>query len=57
MPEFAPIGLLCKVAEVEGQPAVKLSDNDAKATGPAEEVVRYREVFGTEGVADVPVTV
>jgi nicotinate phosphoribosyltransferase len=54
--EFRPISLVCKVAEVEGHPAVKLSDNYRKATGPAEEVARYREVFGTEGVADIPVT-
>lgn len=56
VPEFAPIGLVCKVAEVEGQPAVKLSDNYAKATGPAREVACYRAAFGTEGVADIPVT-
>lgn len=36
VPEFAPLSLVCKVAEVEGRPAVKLSDNPARATGPAE---------------------
>ena len=55
--EFAPISLVCKVAEVEGQAAVKLSDNYAKATGPTEEVTHYREVFGTKGLANLPVTV
>ena len=57
VPEFAPISLVCKVAEVEGRPAVKLSDNPAKATGPAEEVAHYRSVFGAEGSAELPVTV
>ena len=57
VPEFAPISLVCKVAEVEGHPAVKLSDNYTKATGPAEEVAEYRAVFGTEGLANIPVTV
>lgn len=49
--------LVCKVQAANGQPAVKLSDNYRKATGPAEEIVYYRSVFGTEGVGDVPVKV
>lgn len=52
-----PVSLVCKVKDANGRPAVKLSDNHGKATGPAEEVERYRRLFGTEGVADVPVTV
>jgi nicotinate phosphoribosyltransferase len=32
---------------VEGRPAVKLSDNPRKATGPEDEIDRYRQVFGT----------
>ena len=52
---FDPISLICKVSEVEGRPAVKLSDNYAKALGPPEEVERYRKVFGTAGVANAPV--
>jgi nicotinate phosphoribosyltransferase len=52
---FNPISLVCKLVEVEGRPAVKLSDNYQKAMGPAEEVERYRRVFGLEGVADIPV--
>jgi nicotinate phosphoribosyltransferase len=52
--EFDPISLICKVSDVEGRPAVKLSDNYAKALGPPSEVERYRRVFGTEGVTNVP---
>lgn len=52
---FHPVSLVCKLVEVEGRPAVKLSDNYAKALGPVEEVERYRRVFGTEGLANVPV--
>jgi nicotinate phosphoribosyltransferase len=49
--------LVCKVSKVNGHPAVKLSDNYEKATGPAEEVGVYREAFGTEGVKNAPVRV
>jgi nicotinate phosphoribosyltransferase len=52
--EFDPISLICKVSDVEGRPAVKLSDNYAKALGPLSEVERYRRVFGTEGMANAP---
>ena len=52
--EFDPISLLCKVSGVEGRRAVKLSDNYAKALGPASEVERYRRVFGTAGMANAP---
>lgn len=38
-------------------PAVKLSDNYNKATGPADEVAFYRETFGSEGLAGAPVVV
>ncbi|HVJ53330.1 MAG TPA: nicotinate phosphoribosyltransferase [Aliidongia sp.] len=54
---FEPISLVCKVVSANGRPAVKLSDNFTKATGPAEEVERYRAVFGVEGVDDLPVIV
>ena len=54
---FNPVSLVCKLTDVEGRPAVKLSDNYSKALGPAGEVERYRRVFGTAGVADAPVTV
>jgi nicotinate phosphoribosyltransferase len=53
--EFDPISLICKVSNVEGKPAVKLSDNYAKALGPPSEVERYRRVFGTAGVSNIPV--
>jgi nicotinate phosphoribosyltransferase len=52
--KFDPISLICKVSDVEGRPAVKLSDNDAKALGPASEVERYRRVFGTAGTTNSP---
>jgi len=52
---FDPVSLVCKVSEAEGRPAVKLSDNYSKAMGPPAEVERYRRVFGTEGISNVPV--
>ena len=52
---FDPVSLVCKVSEVEGKPAVKLSDNYNKALGPPAEVERYRRVFGTEGLSNLPV--
>ncbi len=52
--EFDPISLICKVSDVEGRPAVKLSDNYAKALGPASEIERYRRVFGTAGMTNIP---
>jgi nicotinate phosphoribosyltransferase len=55
--EFDPISLVCKVSEVDGRPAVKLSDNYSKALGPADQIERYRRVFGTAGMADLPAIV
>ncbi len=52
--DFDPISLICKVSEVEGRPAVKLSDNYAKALGVASEVERYRRVFGAAGMTNTP---
>ncbi|WP_263383400.1 nicotinate phosphoribosyltransferase [Granulicella arctica] len=43
-----PISLVCKLMTVNGRSAVKLSDNPRKATGPTEEIARYRQVFGSE---------
>ena len=54
---FDPVSLVCKLSEVDGRPAVKLSDNYSKAMGPPAEIERYRKIFGVAGVADVPVTV
>lgn len=44
-PGLKPISLVCKVTEADGRPAVKLSDNPAKATGDPREIARYRHVF------------
>jgi len=52
---FDPVSIVCKLSEVEGRPAVKLSDNYSKALGDLDEVERYRRLFGTAGVANVPV--
>jgi nicotinate phosphoribosyltransferase len=41
------ISLVCKVTSANGRPAVKLSDNPAKATGDPDEIARYLRVFGT----------
>jgi len=55
VPGLSPLSLVCKVTEAGGRPAVKLSDNPSKATGPADEVGRYMRVFGGAGLADAPV--
>ncbi len=52
---FNPVSLVCKLSEVEGRPAVKLSDNYSKAMGDPTEAERYRRVFGLAGVTDSPV--
>ncbi len=54
---FDPLGLVCKLNDAEGRPAVKLSDNFQKALGAPEENQRYQRVFGLAGVADAPVIV
>jgi nicotinate phosphoribosyltransferase len=43
---LAPFSLVCKALSANGRPTVKLSDNPAKAMGPAEEIERYKRVFG-----------
>ena len=43
---LAPFSLVCKAVAADGRPTVKLSDNPAKAMGPADEVARYKRVFG-----------
>jgi nicotinate phosphoribosyltransferase len=51
-PGLEPISLVCKVTRAGGRPAVKLSDNPAKATGDVTEIARYRHVFDEpDGVA------
>ncbi|WP_157216567.1 nicotinate phosphoribosyltransferase [Flavisphingomonas formosensis] len=52
-----PISLVCKVVEANGRPAVKLSDNPAKATGKPEEIARYLRIFGGEGMVESKVLV
>ncbi|WP_294926135.1 nicotinate phosphoribosyltransferase [uncultured Paracoccus sp.] len=42
---LAPFSLVCKAVAAEGRPTVKLSDNPEKATGPRDEIARYRRVF------------
>jgi nicotinate phosphoribosyltransferase len=54
---FNPVSIVCKLSEVEGRPAVKLSDNYQKAMGPPAEIERYRRIFGITGVENVPVRV
>ncbi|MXP26744.1 nicotinate phosphoribosyltransferase [Altererythrobacter indicus] len=52
-----PISLVCKVTQANGRPAVKLSDNPAKATGNPDEIARYLRVFGTADRVLTPVEV
>jgi nicotinate phosphoribosyltransferase len=54
---LAPISLVAKVIDANGRPAVKLSDNPAKATGEPEEVARYLRIFGDRGMVRTPVAV
>jgi nicotinate phosphoribosyltransferase len=44
--DLAPPSLVCKVVEVEGRPAVKLSDNPSKFLGPKDAIAHYSRVFG-----------
>jgi len=52
-----PISVVCKVVSANGRPAVKISDNPTKATGPNTEISRYMRVFDVEAqpVRDVVV--
>ncbi len=43
---LAPFSLVCKALSANGRPTVKLSDNPAKAMGPADEIAHYKRVFG-----------
>ncbi|WP_294322559.1 nicotinate phosphoribosyltransferase [uncultured Sphingomonas sp.] len=52
-----PISLVCKVISADGRPAVKLSDNPAKATGDPADVARYLRIFGEGGRVASPVAV
>lgn len=55
--DFDAISLACKVTQVNGRPAVKLSDNPEKATGDPAEIARYLRVFGEAGRTGRPVLV
>ncbi len=55
--ELRAISIVCKVADADGRPAVKLSDNPNKELGTPEEIERYRRVFGTAGMTAMPVLV
>jgi nicotinate phosphoribosyltransferase len=55
--QLTAISLVCKVVDVEGRAAVKLSDNPNKVVGPPEEIERYRRVFGEQGMRPLPVKV
>jgi len=52
-----PFSLVCKAVSANGRPAVKLSDNPEKATGPADEIERYRRVFNVGEQKAEPVMV
>jgi len=54
---LAPFSLVCKAISAEGRPTVKLSDNPRKAMGPADEVARYKRVFGVGEQAEMDVVV
>ncbi|AXQ92354.1 nicotinate phosphoribosyltransferase [Cereibacter azotoformans] len=43
---LAPFSLVCKAVAANGRPTVKLSDNPLKAMGPADQIERYKRVFG-----------
>jgi nicotinate phosphoribosyltransferase len=43
---LAPFSLVCKAVTANGKATVKLSDNPEKAMGPADEIARYKQVFG-----------
>lgn len=43
---LAPFSLVCKAVSANGRPTVKLSDNPNKAMGPADQIARYKRVFG-----------
>jgi nicotinate phosphoribosyltransferase len=55
--DFDPISLVCKLMTVEGRPAVKLSDNPRKSTGPAAQIARYRRVFDSPATGATEVIV
>ena len=54
---LAPFSIVCKAVKADGNATVKLSDNPRKAMGPAEEVARYKRVFGVGEQEELEVVV
>ena len=54
---LAPFSLVCKAVSANGRPTVKLSDNPNKASGPKDQVARYKRVFGVGTQEAIPVAV
>ena len=54
---LAPFSLVCKAVSADGHPTVKLSDNPNKALGPADEIERYKRVFGVGAQQAIEVVV
>jgi nicotinate phosphoribosyltransferase len=54
---LAPFSLVCKAVSANGRPTVKLSDNPNKAMGPADEIARYKRVFGVGAQVAQEITV
>ena len=54
---LAPFSLVCKAVSANGRPTVKLSDNPNKASGPKDQVARYKRVFGVGTQVAIPVEV
>jgi len=54
---LAPFSLVCKAIAANGRPTVKLSDNPNKAMGPADQIARYKRVFGVGAQEELEVVV
>ncbi|WP_300069077.1 nicotinate phosphoribosyltransferase [uncultured Ruegeria sp.] len=54
---LAPFSLVCKAVSANGRPTVKLSDNPEKAMGPADQIDRYKRVFGVGAQQPIEVIV
>ncbi len=54
---LAPFSLVCKAVSADGNSTVKLSDNPRKAMGPADQIARYKRVFGVGEQEELEVVV
>jgi nicotinate phosphoribosyltransferase len=54
---LAPFSLVCKAVSANGNATVKLSDNPRKAMGPADQLDRYKRVFGVGEQDEIDVVV